>query len=77
MGASAAAVLASGKREYCAARGGKLRAAQMPRSPFEYVPLPLVRVETASRARGYADPNNNSTGRARTGMVRGCQATFN
>jgi hypothetical protein len=63
---------------YCTARGGKPRAAQMPPSPFEYVPLPLVRVETAaSRARGYADPNNNCTGRARTGMMRGCQANFN
>lgn len=58
---ASAAVVASGKRAF-RTRGGKRNAAQMPPSPFEYVPLPLVRVETV---RGYTNPNN-CTGRART-----------
>lgn len=64
---TAAAGLASGKRAF-RTRGGKLTAAQVRPSPFEYVPLPLMRVELAPRIRSYA--NDPSTAQA----VRGGHA---
>ena len=66
-GAPAAAGLTSRKRAF-RMRGGKLSAAQLRPSPFEYVPLPLMRVELAPRIRSYAD--DPSTARA----VRGRHA---
>jgi hypothetical protein len=47
--ASPAIMRGSGKRAFRARHGGgKQSSAQVPHNPFEYVPLPLVRVETAS-----------------------------
>ena len=69
-GAPAAAVLASGKRAF-RMRGGKASAAAaqvQPTSPFEYVPLPLVRVELAPRIRSYA---HNPQYQYRSGCTRG------
>ncbi len=48
--AAAAAASTSGKRAF-RTRGGKQSSARVPHNPLEYVPLPLVRVETASRIR--------------------------
>ena len=48
--ASTAVMRGSGKRAFRTRHGGgKRSSAQVPHNPFEYVPLPLVRVETASR----------------------------
>jgi hypothetical protein len=48
--ASPAVMRGSGKRAFRTRHGGgKQRSAPGPHNPFEYVPLPLVRVETASR----------------------------
>jgi hypothetical protein len=48
--ASPAVMRGSGKRAFRTRHGGeKQSSAQVPHNPFEYVPLPLVRVETASR----------------------------
>jgi len=48
--ASPAVMRGSGKRAFRTRhRGGKQSSAQVPHNPFEYVPLPLVRMETASR----------------------------
>ena len=51
--ASPAVMRGSGKRAFLRTRhgGGKQSSAQVPHNPFEYVPLPLVRVETASASR--------------------------
>ena len=51
--ASAAVMRGSGKRAFLRTRhgGGKRRSAQVPHNPFQYVPLPLVRMETTSRIR--------------------------
>jgi hypothetical protein len=48
--ASPAIMRGSGKRAFRMRHGGgKQSSAQVPHNPFDYVPLPLVRVETASR----------------------------
>lgn len=51
--ASAAVMRGSGKRAFLRTRhgGGKRSSAQVPHNPFQYVPLPLVRVKIASRNR--------------------------
>lgn len=49
---SPAVMRGSGKRAFRTRHGGgKQRSAQVPHNPFEYVPLPLVRVETASTSK--------------------------
>ena len=69
-----AAMLGSGKRAFRTPRhgDGKRSSAQAPLNPFEYVPLPLVRVETASKTGAtvlHANPNPVSyTGKQGRGM---------
>ena len=82
-GSPAAPVLASGKRAF-RMRGGRQSAAAaqvQPTSPFEYVPLPLVRVELAPRIRSYAHQPPQCqyrSGCTRGGArMRGRQANFN
>ena len=71
--ASPAVMRGSGKRAFRTRQGGgKQSSAQLPHNPFQYVPLPLVRVETASRilrpGAAVHKKNQSCTGRGRARM---------